>query len=189
MNPKTLAAASILAVALCAAPAIAQEDPPTDEGGETVTVKEKKVAYTFSYVVRTQAEVKAGAKRSAAKPSKPSKPSKKDKSAAPAPPGQDAKPAGPPKPAVSLELKGGKLVVTRANIMVNRTVDLGVTMEVFTNEVRLSEFVKTNRAGIGTEFDMIDVVSTLGGLDPGEYSLVYFDMDGSEAFNGKFAVK
>lgn len=180
----------VAVITLAGAPAAAQEDPAGDEGGgETATVKEKKVAYTFTYFVRTHGE-----KGPVKKPAKPAKPSKKDKGVAAGPQEPalrlaEERPAEQPNPAISLELKGGKLVATRANIMVNRTVDLGVTFDIFTNEVRLNEFVKATREGVGTEFDMIDVISTLGGLEPGEYSLVYFDVDGKEAFNGKFTVK
>jgi len=175
--------AGVLALLLPALPAAAQEDAPEDEGTVEVHSKtEKKVEYSFSYYVKTHGFVKGDAARKGAKPAKKVKAAKDE-------PAPDEKPAETPKPSVNLDVKGGKLTFTRANILVNRNLDLGVTMDVFGQEVRLSEFVKMTRDDIDVHFDIIDVISTLGGIAPGDYTLVYFDVDGKEAFNGKFTVK
>jgi len=162
---------------------MAEEEPSaeSEERIEATSKVEKKVEFTFTYSVRTHGVAKEAKSSKKEKAAKASDAKKGPKDAEP--------PAAPPKPAVTVDIKGNKVTVSRLNILVNRTIDLGVTMDIHDREIRLSEFVKSQKDEIDVHFDTIDVISVVGGLETGDYTLIYTDVDGKEAYAGKINVK
>jgi hypothetical protein len=187
MGTRHLKCAWLFAAAITilpAAGATAEEEEVDDEASVPPPPKiERKVEVSMSYFVRPSMD---GASRAGKAPA-PKGGAKKGKAAETAKVEAASPRAG--KPVVTLEVKGNKAQVTRSGIIVNRTIDLGVAMDVYAREIRLSEFVKNPSGEVGVEFDTIDVVSNVSGLEGGDHTLIYFDMNGREAYNGRFTVK
>ncbi|MBI5527970.1 MAG: hypothetical protein HY897_16690 [Deltaproteobacteria bacterium] len=184
--------AAVAAPGVSDAAAEEQTAAPDDEDRIEATSKvEKKVEFTFTYSVRTHGvakEAKPAKKGKAAKTPDPKAKTEGDGQAVETDRLVTATPE-PPKPRVTIDVTGNKVKVSRLSILVNRTIDLGVTMDIHDREIRLSEFVKSQKDDIDVHFDTIDVVSVVGGLETGGYALIYTDVDGKEAYAGKIEIK